>query len=233
MGIAAGPQPRYDEWADWYEHYITGDAQNFTQRTADILAQVLGLGAGPLLDLACGTGIYGQTLSSLGWTPFGVDLSVGQLRHARRRMPVAVADASALPVRAGTLAAVAAVLCHTDIDEYELTCQALSRALRTGGVFAHVGVHPCFVGAFANRASSSEITITPGYWQRDRRFEGPWRGVRAKVGARHIPLGELLDSFIRAGLTIDRVIEAGSPTPDILAVRCIRTAQTLSGSTGH
>lgn len=138
-------------------------------------------------------------------------------------MPVAVAEAGALPVRTGTLAAVTAVLCHTDIDDYAVTCQALSLALRPGGVFAHVGVHPCYVGAFADRTNSSEITITPGYWERDRRFEGPWRGVRARVGARHIPLGELLDTFIRSGLAIDRVIEAGNPTPDILAVRCIRT----------
>jgi SAM-dependent methyltransferase len=223
VGTATGSQARYDEWADWYEQYITGDAQSFTERTAGILAQVLGPGAGPVLDLACGTGIYGQTLSTLGWTPFGVDLSVGQLRYAHRRMPVAVAEASALPVRTGTLAAAVAVLCHTDIDDYALTCQALSRALDSGGVFAHVGVHPCFVGAFADRTSSSEITITPGYWERERRFEGPWRGVRARVGARHIPLGELLSTFIRAGLTIDRVVEAGNPTPDILAVRCIRT----------
>jgi len=222
MGTAAGSQARYDEWADWYEHYITSDAQDFTQRTAEILAQVLGSGAGLLLDLACGTGIHGQTLNALGWTPFGIDLSAGQLRHARGRMPVAVAEASALPVRTGTLAAVTAVLCHTDIDDYALTCQAVSRALQGGGVFAHVGVHPCFVGAFADRTNSQEITITPGYWERDRRFEGPWRGVRARVGARHIPLGGLLETFLRAGLTIERVIEAGNPTPDILAVRCRR-----------
>jgi SAM-dependent methyltransferase len=223
MGTATGSQARYDEWADWYEQYITGDAQIFTQRTAETLAQILGPGAGPLLDLACGTGIYGQTLSALGWTPFGVDLSMGQLRYGRTRMPAVVAEAGALPARTGTLAGVTAVLCHTDIDDYALTCQEASRALREGGVFAHVGVHPCYVGAFADRTSSAEITITPGYWERDRRFEGPWRGVRAKVGARHIPLGELLDTFIRAGLSIDRVIEAGDPTPDILAVRCIRT----------
>lgn len=224
MASAPASQARYDQWADWYEQYITGEAQKFTQRTAEILAQVLGPGTGPLLDLACGTGIYGQTLSALGWTPFGVDVSVAQLRYARRRMPVAAADAGALPVSPGTLAAVAAVLCHTDIDDYAATCQSLSLALQLGGVFAHVGVHPCYVGAFADRASSSKIIITPGYWERDRSFE-TWspRGVRAKVGARHIPLGDLLDTFIRAGLTIDQVVEAGSPTPDILAVRCIRT----------
>lgn len=223
MSTDAGSLARYDEWADWYEHYITGDAQTFTQRTANVLSQILGPGAGPLLDLACGTGIYAQTLSAIGWTPFGIDLSAGQLRYARGRMPAAVAEASALPVRAGALAAVTAVMCHTDIDDYALTCQAVGPALRPGGVFAHVGVHPCYVGTFADRTTSSEIIITPGYWERDRRFDGPWQGVRARVGARHIPLGELLDTFIRAGLTIDRVIEAGEPTPDILAVRCLRT----------
>jgi SAM-dependent methyltransferase len=133
MGTATGSPARYDEWADWYEHYITGDAQDFTERTAEILARVLGPGEGPVLDLACGTGIYGQTLSTLGWAPFGIDLSAGQLRYARTRMPVAVAEASALPVRTGTLAAVTAVLCHTDIDDYAHTCQAIGRALRAGG----------------------------------------------------------------------------------------------------
>src|SRR5215475_2592497 len=107
MGNAPASQARYDQWADWYENYITGEAQNFTQRTAEILGQVLGPGTGPLLDLACGTGIYGQTLSALGWTPFGVDVSVAQLSYARHRMPVVVADGGALPVIPGTLAAVA------------------------------------------------------------------------------------------------------------------------------
>lgn len=222
MVVPARQQARYDEWADWYEHYITGGAQDFTQRVGAVLAEVLGQGGGgPLLDLACGTGIYGQAVSALSWTPFGIDMSAGQLRHARRRMPVAVAEATALPLRAGTLAAVAAVLCHTDINDYARTCQAASRALQPGGILAHVGVHPCFVGRFADRTGSPQITITPGYWERDRGFEGPgWSGVRTRVGARHVPLGELLETFIRAGLTIERVIEAGDPTPDILAVRC-------------
>ncbi|WP_405430575.1 hypothetical protein [Micromonospora sp. NBC_00617] len=34
----------------------------------------------------------------LGWTPVGVDLSGGQLRHARGRLPVARGDASTLPI---------------------------------------------------------------------------------------------------------------------------------------
>jgi hypothetical protein len=114
-------------------------------------------------------------------------------------------------------------MCHTDIDDYAAACQLFSPALQRGGIFAHVGVHPCYIGAFADRSSPSGIVITPGYWRKERRFEA-WsaRGVRARVGATHLPLGDLLNAFTGAGLAIERVVELGDPTPDVLAVRCIR-----------
>jgi SAM-dependent methyltransferase len=218
------PAARYDEWADWYESYMSGEAQAFAQRAGDALTEVLGPGAGPVLDLACGTGIHARVLSALGWTPFGLDLSVAQLRYARGRMPVIAADAGVPPLRPSALAGVSAVMCHTDIDDYAAVCQALSPALQPGGIFVHVGVHPCYIGAFADRSDPSRIVITPGYWRRERRFEA-WTsgGVRAKVGATHLPLADLLSAFTSAGLVIERVMEVGSPTPEILAVRCIRT----------
>ncbi len=202
---------------------MAGEGHAFAQRAGAALAEVLGPGAGPVLDLACGTGIHAQVLRALGWTPFGIDLSRAQLRYASGRMPVIAAHASVPPLRPGALAAVSAVMCHTDIDDYAAACQALSSALQPGGIFAHVGVHPCYTGAFADRSDPARIIITPGYWRRERRFEA-WssRGVRAKVGATHLPLGDLLSAFTRAGLVIERVLEAGSPTPDILAVRSIR-----------
>jgi len=221
---ASGPSAaRYDEWADWYQSYLTGDAQGFTNRTGAALAQVLGRGAGPVLDLACGTGYFAAALASLGWTPLGLDLSRAQLRYARDRMPVAVADAGQPPLRPGTLAAIAAIMCHTDIDDYAAACRALSPALETGGIFAHVGIHPCYAGAFADRSQPDRVLISPGYWRRERRFD-TWtpHGVRARVGATHLPVSELLNALTEAGLVIERVVEGGSPVPDILAVRCRR-----------
>ncbi len=217
------PAARYDEWADWYEGYLTRDARSFTDSAAEALMRVLGPGAGPALDLACGTGIFAQVLRELGWTPVGLDMSTAQLRYACSRLPVIAADATAPPVRPGVLAAVAAVMCHTDIDDYGAACRAASRAMRPGGVFAHVGVHPCYVGAFADRSDPDRIQITPGYWRTERRFDA-WSssGVRAKVGATHLPLSNLLNIFIGAGLAIEQVIELGSPAPSMLAVRCIR-----------
>jgi SAM-dependent methyltransferase len=216
---------RYDEWADWYESYLTGAAGAFTARTTTALTRVLGRGSGPLLDLACGTGFYAPVLRSLGWTPLGLDLSWGQLRHARRRMPVAAADAARPPLRPASVAAISSILCHTDIDDYAAACRAVGPALRPGGVFAHVGVHPCFIGAFADRSDPAAVRISPGYWTRQRSFEA-WssRGVRARVGATHLPVSELLNALTGAGLTVQQVAELGSPVPDILAVRCTRGA---------
>jgi SAM-dependent methyltransferase len=223
MTTAGKPMARYDDWADWYERYMNGEAREFAQRTSQALAEVLGPGTGPVLDLACGTGTHAGVLADLGWAPFGLDLSMAQLRYACGRMPVIAADAAVLPLRPGTLAAVSAVMCHTDIDDYAAVCQALSPVLQPGGIFAHVGVHPCYVGAFADRSSPAGIVITPGYERRERRFEA-WsaRGVRAKVGATHLPLADLLNALTRAGLTIEQVAELGSPTPDVLAIRATR-----------
>lgn len=221
MGTPGAPAARYDEWADWYETYIQGAAQDFTRRASDALVQVLGRGAGPVLDLACGTGFYAPVLRRLGWTPLGLDLSQAQLRYARERMPAIAADASRPPLRPGTLAAVSAVMCHTDIDDYAAALRALAPALRPGGIFAHVGVHPCYIGAFADRSQPGQVLISPGYWRRERRFDA-WtpEGVRARVGATHLPVGDLLNALTAAGFGIERVVEGGSPVPDILAVRC-------------
>jgi SAM-dependent methyltransferase len=221
--IATRPAARYDAWADWYESYLTGSAAPFTDRTRDALAETLGQGSGPVLDLACGTGIFAPKLRALGWTPVGMDLSPAQLSYARARLPVVLANAVSPPLRAGAVAAISAVLCHTDIDDYAAAVRALTPALAPGGVFAHVGIHPCYIGPFANRADPAAIVISPGYWHRERSFDA-WSsaGVRARVGATHLPVSELLNAFTEAGLTIERIAESGSPVPDILAVRCVR-----------
>ena len=75
-------------------------------------------------------------------------------------MPAVAADANRPPLRPGTLAAVSAIMCHTDIDDYAAALRSLSPALRPGGVFAHVGVHPCYTGAFADRSDPAQVLIS-------------------------------------------------------------------------
>ncbi|MGA4540129.1 hypothetical protein ACPA54_09045 [Uniformispora flossi] len=60
-------------------------------------------------------------------------------------------------------------------------------------------------------------------------LDGSWttrswtsQGIRDKVGATHLPLAALLGAFVDAGLTLDRFVESGAPTPAVLAVGAVK-----------
>ncbi len=50
-------------------------------------------------------------------------------------------------------------------------------------------------------------------------------GVRAKVGATHRPLPELMHAFLAAGLTFEQFSESGEPTPVVLAIKARKCAE--------
>ena len=221
------PAAAYDEIADWYEQQFLG-GQGTGARTRDgnpldlgsLLRDLLEKGSGSCLEIGCGTGVHAAQVRELGWIPVGVDLSAGMLRHARGRLPVVQADAGRLPIRDDSLPAVIAMMAHTDMPAYPAVLREAARALRPGGIFVHVGVHPCFCGGFADRSDLDAVVIRPGY------LDGHWtktswtdQGVRAKVGATHRPLPELMHAFLAAGLTLERFSESGEPTPVVLAIR--------------
>ena len=200
----------YDQFADWYEEYINVDAASYSSRVNAMLAGLLGEGHGTCLDLCCGTGARVHVLRSLGWTPIGIDLSAGQLGHATARLPVVLGSACQLPLATGSAAAVVCVLAHTDMPDYPAAVREAGRVLKPGGRFVHVGVHPCFVGAFADRSQPARIVIGERYADRSHTFDA-WspHGVRARVGAWHVPLADLLNAVTEAGLHLDRVVEDG------------------------
>lgn len=213
----------YDGIADWYEHEFLG-TQN--PRASDPLGiehslrTLLGKGAGGIcLEIGCGTGIHAATVRELGWRAAGIDISAGMLRYARGRLAIARADAGRLPFRDQSLPAVISVMTHTDMPGYPAVLREAARALQPGGVLVHVGVHPCFCGGFANRSDPRAVVIRPGYRQTYWTMDS-WttNGVRAKVGAAHFPLSELLRALVDAGLTLQRFEEGGSPTPTVLAI---------------
>jgi len=227
------PTAAYDDIADWYEQEFLG-AHCTGARTRDgnpidlagVLRELLGVGQGTCLEIGCGTGVHAAQTRNLGWTPIGIDLSAGMLRYAQGRLPIARADARQLPIRDSSLPVVTAIMVHTDIPAYRAVLREVARVRRPGGVFVHVGVHPCFCGGFADRSDLDAVVIGPGY------LHGHWtkaswtdRGVRAKVGATHRPLPELLHAFLEAGLTLERFAENGEPTPAVLAVRARKQSQ--------
>jgi SAM-dependent methyltransferase len=215
---------RYDPYADWYEEYVSSDAAGHTERTERLLTRLLGAGAGgTCLDVCCGTGTYAATVIRLGWRPVGVDVSTGQLRHAMARLPVACTAAEALPVADGRVDAAVCVRCHTDVPDYAAVVREVARTLKPGGRFVHVGLHPCFCGAFADRSELSRIVLGPGYRDTAISFEA-WspHGVRARVGAWHLPLAGLVHAVIDAGLVLADIIEDGPETPDLLALAAVK-----------
>lgn len=192
----------YDEIADWYERDFLPRQANDPLGTVRALRSLLGPGDGACLEIGCGTGVYAGQVCELGWTPLGVDLSAGMLRHAKGRLAVARADVESLPVRDNAVGAVVAVMVHTDMPNYPAVLREVSRVLRPGGVFVHIGVHPCFCGGFADRSDPDAIVIRPGYLDGRWTYES-WtdQGIRDKVGAMHWPLPELLHAFLDAGLS--------------------------------
>ncbi len=212
----------YDEIADWYEQeFLARDTPGADPLGIDAaLDGLLGRGSGACLEIGCGTGVRAARVRELGWVPWGVDISAAMLRYARGRLPAVQADAARLPVRDGSLPAVITVLAHTDMPGYPAVVAEAARVLRPGGIFVHIGVHPCFCGGFADRADPAAVVIRPGYLDSHWTKES-WtsQGVRDKVGATHLPLPALIQAFLDAGLAPERLAEGGQPTPAMLAVR--------------
>ncbi len=217
----------YDEIADWYENEFLG-APSLTpdEPTVDpigiyaALQQLLGAGDTTCVEIGCGTGVYAPWLRRRGWKPIGFDISRQMLRYAAPRLPVAQADAERLPLGTASVSTMVGIMVHTDMPAYPAVLHEVARVLRPGGVYVHVGVHPCFCGGFADRSDPNAIVIQPGYtdrhWTKDSYTD---RGVRNRVGATHFPLPELMGAFIASDLTFEGFSEGGQPTPTVLALR--------------
>jgi SAM-dependent methyltransferase len=220
-GATMGGIAAYDQIADWYEkQFLRAQAGQDPLGISRAIHELLGQGDGVCLEVGCGTGVHARQVRELGWTPLGVDLSAGMLRYATGRLPIARADAQHLPIRTGSVPAVIAVMVHTDMPEYPLAVREVTRVLHPGGVFVHVGVHPCFCGGFADHTDRDAVVIRPGYLDSNWTTRS-WtdQGIRDKVGATHRPLPELLHAFLDAGLILERFAEGGTPTPIMLAMK--------------
>ncbi|MDQ7810369.1 class I SAM-dependent methyltransferase [Amycolatopsis sp. A133] len=220
----------YDAIADWYETTLVPSWRDDPLEFEPTLRELLGPGTGPCLELGCGTGAHAGRVRALGRAPLGVDVSAGMLHHAAARLPVVLGDAAALPVATGVLPAVVAIMVHTDMPAYPRILREAARVLAPGGVFVHIGVHPCFCGGFADRTDGRAVVIRPGYREPGWTTES-WsdQGLRDKVGATHRPLPDLLGAVLEAGLVFERFAEGGAPTPTVLAWRARKPYDERTG----
>jgi SAM-dependent methyltransferase len=217
---------RYDGVADWYDRELADTELGESARR--IVIRLLGDGPGLLLDVGCGTGLLARELAEHDWAVTGIDISDDQLRLARSRgVDVQLADAHQLPFADGSFDAAVSFFTHTDVDDFPLTLRETARVLRPDGPLVYVGVHPCFVGPHSRFVSAEGVPVLhPGYRRTDRYTKAPGispAGLRARVGATHIPLGRFVAAFLAAGFRIDHFEEPETREyPYMLALRCRR-----------
>jgi SAM-dependent methyltransferase len=203
---------RYDGIADWYDAEF--QPAPLESESWALLLRLLGEPTGSLLDVGCGTGSFTAALAGRGWDVTGVDVSEDMLRRARAKGVHAVqADASSLPFEDESFDAVVSVFTTTDVDDLGAVLREIVRVLRPDAPLVCLAAHPCFVGPHAKYDPESGIPeLHPGWYRRLGRYSespGVWResGVRMRVGATHLPLGLFLQTFVDAGLRLERVEE--------------------------
>ncbi len=203
---------RYDGIADWYDAEF--QPSPLEGEAWEMLARLLGKGNGSLLDVGCGTGAYSPGLTELGWNVTGVDISEDMLRRARGRgVDTVQADVTALPFTDATFDAVISVFTNTDVDDLGTVVPEIVRVLRPGAPLVYLAVHPCFVGPHSlYDPARGTPELHPGWYRRVGRYTeapgiGSASGLRIRVGATHLPLGLFLQTFLDAGLQLERIEE--------------------------
>jgi SAM-dependent methyltransferase len=219
----------YDGVADWYDRNFAPSPE-----VTEAVRRLTGPGPGRALDVGCGTGFHLRTLVELGWSVTGIDLSDDQLRLARERAgevaEIVHGDATVLPFPDGSFDVVLSAFTHTDLADFSGTIREAARVLAPDGRLVYLGPHPCFVGPHSAFIEGKGVPeLHPGY-QETGRYEADGErisphGIRARVGAVHLPLGDLLQAFLAAGLRIDAFEEPVLPDreyPHWLALRAAR-----------
>jgi SAM-dependent methyltransferase len=215
---------RYDGLADWYDEEFLGDLHEITLHAA---VRILGAGDGRLLDLGCGTGAQTVAFRDAGWDVVGVDVSADMLRRARDRgLETVHADITDLPFEEASFDAVVSLWTHSDVEGFPAAISEGTRILRNGGPLVYLGMHPCFVGPHSRRFLDLDGVpelhdgyLTEGPYGAEAPGVGPV-GVRSKIGALHLTLSSFLNSFVDAGLRLERFEElAGARYPVAIALR--------------
>lgn len=217
---------RYDGVADWYQEF----RPSLPPDELNALRRLLGPGSGSCLDVGCGTGLATAAVAELGWSAVGVDVSADLLEIARGRgLQVVRAPADAIPFADESFDAAVSVWTHTDVDDFPAVVTEVARMLRAGAPFVYIGAHPCFVGPHSSFDGAEGVPGLHQGYSEVGRYDASSPGVvnpdgvRARVGAVHLPLGVFVHAFAAALLQIECFEELGDRDyPYVVALRARR-----------
>jgi ubiquinone/menaquinone biosynthesis C-methylase UbiE len=222
---------RYDGLAQWYDDVMRDSAArgSLAASAYETLADLLGQGSGRILDIGVGTGLAAARVRQLGYEPFGIDLSVDQLRVAATRLPVVQGDAARLPVASESLAVAYSTFVSSDLDDFASATAEAFRVLQPGGRYVSICVHPAFNGGYSEIHDDGSVLVRSGYSSTGYRSRQEYEStIRSHVGAWHRPISDLLNTFLITGFRIAYLVEAGpAPLPLILGVSLVKPSNPI------
>jgi SAM-dependent methyltransferase len=133
----------YDLWSETYDQTPNPVVAMDARYTLKWLAPKPGE---QILDAGCGTGRHLLPMLAAGSQPVGIDLSIGMLKVAKRRLPrapLAVADLQKpYPFRAAQFDAALCALIGEHLDDLPTTFRELHQVLKPGGRLVFSVYHP-------------------------------------------------------------------------------------------
>jgi ubiquinone/menaquinone biosynthesis C-methylase UbiE len=180
-----------------------------------------------VLDVGCGEGRLGRELTRLGHEVVGIDRSKTLARAAATGdspLPVACADAAALPFPDRCVTAVAACMCLQDVDDLPGTVQEIARVLRPRGNVCIALVHPLAnCDADPSTPIGDEYVVSQPYLL-PRRMEARVErdGLAMTFVSMHRPLSAYVAALTGAGLAVTDLREHGAGVvPWVLVMRAV------------
>lgn len=151
----------WDAVADWYDELIEEDRSDYFRDVIvpGTLALLTPAPGSRVLDVACGQGALCRALATMGVLASGVDAAPRLVEAARARAAVlgdsaprfVVGDArdltaalTSLDARPGSFDAITCIMALMNIDAIEPVARGVHDALKPGGRFVAVVLHPAF-----------------------------------------------------------------------------------------
>lgn len=226
---AAGPTS-WEHVASWYDKLVGEEGSDYHRHVIIPAAlQMLDVQPGQrVLDVACGQGVFARPMLERGVDAFvGVDASPSLIDAARQRITDArarfvVGDARDLAPALGDMArdhfdAAVCLMAVHDFDPVGPCFAGVGQALKPGGVFVVVFMHPCFRIPRQSSWGWDEEQRTQ-YRRLDRYVTplsipisvSPGRDPSRHTTFFHRPLSEYFNALGAAGMGATRVEELSS-----------------------
>lgn len=199
-------QDAYDELAEAYAARIDSKPHNaYYERpaTLSLMPEVKGK---LVLDAGCGPGVYAEWLVKNGADVVALDANEKMVRLAKQRLGKNAAVLLAnleLPLDFLADASFDIILCPLVMDyikDWERTFREFHRVLRVGG---------CLVFSIGHPFTEYDSWRQTSHYFRVEQVDYMWRGFGKAVNmpSYRRPLSAAINSLIKAGFTLDQVLE--------------------------